>query len=161
MELVIFSYLLKQVGAETEEDVLKWSVMYGWGLVAASLLSFVILGVFLSLPENIQPILLMKCISFIWLAAFILFIFRYTSVKPMLGAAAAGITTITIASVFDSWSDRRDSSLTMGAFLGVVLVLSVLLTKNIIVSWYYLISETVRYMKYHRKQITLETTVLK
>lgn len=79
----------------------------------------------------------------------------------MLGAAAAGITTITIASVFDSWSDRRDSSLTMGAFLGVVLVLSVLLAKNIIVSWYYLISETVRYMKYHRKQITLETTVLK
>lgn len=157
---MVFKYFLSSVKAETEEDILKWSVKYGWGLVAIGLISFILLGIFEGLPSSIRPGLLINTVMFTWLASFVLFIMRYTTAKPILGAAAAGITTVAFAAIFDSLFGRRDGAFAVGALIGSLLVIGILLLKNIVVSWYYLLSETIRYIKYTRSQVELDPTVL-
>lgn len=155
---MIFNLLMKLVKAETEADRLKWSVYYGWGLVATSLVTFIIISLQgnSSTPTNSDA-----AVTF-FIIATLLFSFRYTSVKPFLGAVAGGVSVISIAMLFDSLFSRRDSSASFGAFIGVMFVLLFMIIKNIIVGLYYLIKETIRFVQYKKanQQTELEVTDL-
>lgn len=149
---------LKLVKAEKEEDRLKWSVKYGWSLVVLGLLSFITFGLLAEASDETN--FLMDICGWIWIISTLLFMFRYTSAKPLLGAAAAGITVITIGTILDQLSNRRDGALGMGAMFGVIMVLFFICIKNLIVSWFYLIRETIRYVNYLKKDTVLDFTVL-
>lgn len=156
---MILNFIFTKVNAQTEEEKLRWSVIYGWSLLGITLLSFVIIGLFLQLPQNFQSQSLMKLISWGGIISFILFMFRYTSAKPFLGAAAAGIATITLGTILDSLFNRRDGSFAIGAIIGVLAVLIFICLKNIVVSFYYLICETLRFKKHLKSGQVLETTI--
>ncbi|MGG0670235.1 hypothetical protein ABE073_17100 [Lederbergia citrisecunda] len=156
---MILNFIFKKVNAETEEEKLKWSVIYGWSLIGMIFLSYIIIGLLLQLPANIQPKLLVQLMGWICIISFILFMFRYTSTKPFLGAAAAGITTITFAAILDSLTNRRDGSFTFGAMLGVIAVLLFICLKNIVVSLYYLIRETIRLRRHIKSGQQLDSTL--
>ena len=153
---MIFKLLLKLVKAETEADRLKWSVYYGWGLVATSLVTFI----FIESQYNTSPTTNVALMFFI--ISTMLFSFRYTSVNPFLGAVAGGVSVISIAMLFDNLSSRRDSAASFGAFMGVLAVLIFMIIKNVIVGLYYLIKETIRYVEYKKanQQTELEDTDL-
>ncbi|MDM5333977.1 hypothetical protein QUF56_12140 [Ureibacillus composti] len=154
---MIFELVLKYIfKAETEEERLKSSVIYGWTLAILGIFSSIIVGSFADVIQEDLGVI------FLWtsLITFALFIIRYTSVKPLLGAAAGGISVIAIGAILDSLSNRKDNALSIGALFGVLLTLFIMLVKNLIVSWYYLIRETVRYYHFKKKHIQLDETVL-
>lgn len=156
----MFKLLLKYSGAKSEEEVLKFSVLYGWSLVAIGLVGFAFIVIFANSPQEVHPTYFMNVVATLWILSFLLFMFRYTSVKPILGMAAAGITTITLTLFLESVFNRKDNFLSMGAMLGAILVLFVLLMKNMVVSWYYLSLETIRLVSSRRYKLKLDTTSL-
>ena len=157
---MVFNSFLKLVKADSEEERLKWSVYYGWGLVSISLTTMLLTLIFLEF--NLKNESLLITLSWIFYITFFLFVFRYTSVKPFLGAAAGGITVVSIAMIIESLFSRRNNGLSFGALLGVIFVLSFIIIKNFIISFYYLIKETYRYYKYckNSKEVNLEDTIL-
>lgn len=154
---MIFKLVLKHVfKAETEEEILKASVIYGWSLALVGISCALIMGTLVNvIPETIGTFL-----TWGFVITLVLFIVRYTSVKPILGAAAGGITVIAIGTILDNLTNRKDSAFGMGALFGVILVLFFMILKNLIVAWYYLVSETYRYYRYKKNRIQLEETVL-
>ncbi|MER2005900.1 MAG: hypothetical protein ABS939_00490 [Psychrobacillus sp.] len=155
---MVFNLFLKLVKAKTEEERLKWSVIYGWSLAGIGILSFVI---FASISGRIDSNEFLVSLSgWLWIISLLLFIVRYTSSKPLLGAAAAGITVITLGTIIDQLTHRRDGAFGMGALFGVIIVLFFMCLKNLIVNWFYLIRETIRYGKYIKGGTALDLTVL-
>ncbi|MGG0658083.1 hypothetical protein [Rummeliibacillus pycnus] len=148
---MIFNFVLKHVfKASTEEEKLKASLIYGWGLAFIGIVSVIIADL---LPNVSTP--------FTWIVIITLglFIMRYTSVKPILGAAAGGITVVAIGAMLENLFNRRDNALSMGALFGVIIVLFGMIVKNLIVSWFYLIRETIRYYKHKKNNSELSETV--
>lgn len=153
---MIFKLFLKYIfKANTEEEKLRASVIYGWSLAVIGIACAIIGSETSYTARNLSDTCYM--ISLITLA---LFIFRYTSVKPLLGAAAGGITVIAIGTIFDSLLNRRDNAFGFGALMGVLLVLGFMIVKNIFVSWYYLLRESFRYYKFKKEHAILEETIL-
>lgn len=152
----MFKQFLNLRRAETEVEKLEASVIYGWGLVGIGFLSFLIS---FSLKSILYPSII-TFLAYIWLFTFLLFLFRYTSTKPFLGAAAGGISVITLGSILDNMSRRNDGSYFLGALIGVLFMIFLILIKNFFVSWYYLIKETIRFSQSKHNKISLEDTVV-
>jgi hypothetical protein len=150
---MVFKLVLNHIfKAETEEEKLKASVIYGWSLIAVAVISFFLISVVNNSIAELFALLLLVVI--------ILFITRYNSVKPLLGAASAGISVVAFTAVLESiFSRRNDSSATMGAIFGVILVLGLIITKNSIMSLYYLSRETYRFYNFKVKCTSLEETI--
>ncbi|PJO43370.1 hypothetical protein [Lysinibacillus xylanilyticus] len=150
---MVFKLVLKHIfKAETEEEKLKASVIYGWSLVAVAVISFFLIGIVNNSIAELFALLLLVVI--------ILFMTRYNSVKPLLGAASAGISVVAFTAVLESFFSRRnDSSATMGAIFGVIIVLGLMIIKNGILSLYYLSRETYRFYNYKMKSTSLEKTI--
>ncbi|MFB7157329.1 hypothetical protein [Lysinibacillus sp. NPDC056232] len=150
---MVFKLVLNHIfKAETEEEKLKASVIYGWSLIAVAVISFFLISVVNNSVAELFALILLVVI--------ILFITRYNSVKPLLGAASAGISVVAFTAVLESvFSRRNDSSATMGAIFGVILVLGLIITKNCIMSLYYLSRETYRFYNYKTKCTSLEETI--
>ena len=69
---------------------------------------------------------------------------RYSMMKPILRAAGGGAKAIGIVYILESLFSRRSGgSATLGAFVGAMLVILLLLIKNAVISIYLLIRETV------------------
>lgn len=153
---MVFKWMLKHVfKAETEEERLKASVIYGWSLIATAVILFFWIDIVTAVNKSIAEIF-----ALILLAVFILFITRYNSVKPLLGAASAGISIVAFTAVLESiFSRRNDSSVTMGAIFGVILVLALIIFKNAIMSLFYLSRETYRFYNYKVRDTSLEKTI--
>lgn len=141
---MIFNFLLKIKKVEDEVERLKLSIIYGWSLVIIGLVSFILV----SLLETTNMDDVVSFFAVVWLISICLFAFRYTSVKPFLGAMASGITVVSIWAIIESSFSKRDNGSWIGAFVGMMVVLMFIFIKNIIVGFYYLIRETVRYVKY-------------
>ncbi|WP_341301170.1 hypothetical protein MHB44_00635 [Lysinibacillus sp. FSL H8-0500] len=156
---MIFTFMLKNVfKAQTEAEILKSSVIYGWSLVGIMTITIALLGI---LPQFVQGGFDAGPALFVFLIAWILFTARYTSFKPMLGAASAGITIVAFSALLENaFARRNNGSFTMGILFGVLFVLLTIALKNSLVSLFYLIKETVRFIKYKKHQITLEDTML-
>lgn len=150
---MVFKLVLKHIfKAETEEEKLKASVIYGWSLISVATICFFLLSI---VSDSIA-----EALALILLIVIILFMTRYNSVKPLLGAASAGISVVAFTAVLESiFSRRNDSSATMGAIFGVILVLGLMITKNCIMSIYYLSRETYRFYNYKIKSTRLENTI--
>ncbi|MFJ7982233.1 hypothetical protein ACIQ1D_18400 [Lysinibacillus xylanilyticus] len=150
---MIFKLALKHIfKAETEKEKLKASVIYGWSLVTVAVISFFLIGI---VNNSIAELF-----ALILLVVIILFMTRYNSVKPLLGAASAGISVVAFTAVLESvFSRRNDSSATMGAIFGVIIVLGLMIIKNGILSLYYLSRETYRFYNYKMKSTSLEKTI--
>ncbi|WEA41653.1 hypothetical protein [Lysinibacillus fusiformis] len=150
---MVFKLVLKHIfKAETEEEKLKASVIYGWSLVTVTVISFFLIGI---VNNSIAELF-----ALIFLVVIILFMTRYNSVKPLLGAASAGISVVAFTAVLESvFSRRNDSSATMGAIFGVIIVLGLMIIKNGFMSLYYLSRETYRFYNYKMKSTSLEKTI--
>ncbi|WP_342534569.1 hypothetical protein MHB40_10810 [Lysinibacillus sp. FSL K6-0057] len=150
---LVLNYIFK---AETEEEKLKASVIYGWSLIVIALLSIFLVDIAAKFRNNS----IVEFFAVLFLIATILFITRYNSIKPLLGAASAGISIVAFTAVLESiFSRRNDGSATMGAIFGALLVLGLIITKNSIMSLYYLSRETYRFYNYKMKSINLEKTI--
>lgn len=140
-----------------EEEKLKRSIIYGWSLVGlGGILPFLIFLVFTN-----EGILMVG--TWMWLIGVTLFAFRYSSAKPILGAAAGGIKVMGFAYIIDLFLSRRNGGggALLGAFVGVMFVLIVIFTKNLIVGLYFLSMETYRYIHFKKNtHAPLEQTVL-
>lgn len=143
---MVFNLFLRLMRANTEVERLKWSVYYGWALLAIIVISFMIFGILGKVSTNDAE----DPFALIFWVCLLLFSFRYTSTKPFLGAIAGGVTVISIAVIIDNLSSRRDSSSSLGAFVGVMLMLLFIILKNVVVGLYYLIKETIRYVKFKK-----------
>ncbi|SCX63412.1 hypothetical protein [Lysinibacillus fusiformis] len=150
---MVFKLVLKHIfKAEIEEEKLKASVIYGWSLVTVAVISFFLIGIANNSTAELSAL--------IFLVVIILFMTRYNSVKPLLGAASAGISVVAFTAVLESFFSRRnDSSATMGAIFGVIIVLGLMIIKNGILSLYYLSRETYRFYNYKMKSTSLEKTI--
>lgn len=154
---MVFKFALKYIfKATTEEEKLKSSVIYGWSLLAILVVSALLME---------SPIVngsFSTFLGYLFLIALVLYIVRYNSVKPLLGAASAGITILTISTILDSLVSKRDGSgggYSFGALIGILFVIGFLLLKNLVLSTFYLIRETYRYYKYKKMAMPLEETI--
>lgn len=153
---MIFNLVLKYIfKANTEADKLRASVIYGWTLAIVGFLSLMLGNAIAAQSSDVANNFL--TVTIVTLA---LFIMRYTSVKPLLGAAAGGITVVALATIIEGVFNRRDNAFSLGALTGVLLVLFFMIIKNIVVSWYYLIKETYRFYQYKKNNEVLDETVL-
>ena len=121
----------------TVERRLLFSVIIGWGLV----LFLVIIPILLS---NVSP-QLSEFATFGLLITAVYLCIRYSTFGPVLKASGGGFTVIAGASILDILFSRRSNqgSLTMGAFVGAMLVILAVLVWNTIKALYYLIRETI------------------
>jgi hypothetical protein len=151
------SLINQYLGKFSEEERLKRSIIYGWSLV--------IFG-------GIIPLLVLSTVTYegivmiaawMWMIGCTLFAFRYTSAKPILGAASEGIKVMGIAYIIDLILSRRNGGggALLGAFVGVMFILMLIFTKNLVVGLYYLSKETYRYIQFKKnEQVSLEQTNL-
>ncbi|AWE06331.1 hypothetical protein DCE79_02550 [Lysinibacillus sp. 2017] len=154
---MIFNFVVKYIfKAQTEADRLRASIIYGWALVGTIVTSICLLNI--EIVMRTSP--LNEIFFSLFFIALALLIFRYNSVKPMLGAASAGITVVAFTALFENiFSRRNDNSHTVGAIFGVLFVIVLLIMKNLIFSMYYLIRESIRYYQYKKNSHELENTV--
>lgn len=89
---LVLNYIFK---AETEEEKLKASVIYGWSLIIIALLSIFLVDIATKFGNNS----IVEFFAVIFLIVTILFMTRYNSVKPLLGAASAGISIVAFTAV--------------------------------------------------------------
>lgn len=142
-----------------EEERLRRSIIYGWSLIVFGGVTPILVFLFIS-NESV-----LRITAWIWLFGIILFAFRYTSGKPILGAASAGIKVMGFAYIIDLILSRRNSagggSALLGAFVGVMFVILLIFTKNLVLGSYYLLRETYRYIQFKRnEEVSLEQTIL-
>ena len=153
MNSIINRYLEKY----SEEERLRRSIIFGWSLIVfGGIIPFL---VFLTISN--EGILVVA--SWMWIIGITLFAFRYTSSKPILGAASKGIKVMGLAYIIDLFLSRRNGGggALLGAFVGVMFVLMIIFTKNIIVGLYYLSKETYRYIQFKKNEkVFLEQTIL-
>lgn len=127
----------------TVERRLFLSVVVGWGFM----LFFVIIPYILTYfsPQFADFFVIGVIITAIYLCI------RYSTFGPVLQAAGGGLTAVAGISIIDYFLSRREEagSLTMAAFVGVMLVIFFVMIWNTIKATYYLIRETITFIKHY------------
>lgn len=120
--------------------MLKYSLVYGWSVVLLLVLIPYLI------KSNVTGITVL-------LAAILLSI-RYSLMKPVLRTGAYGAGIVGVASILDYLFDNENSEYGFGALLGVLFMLVFFLLKNLVVSIWYLLRETVTFIQLRMDKAT-------
>ncbi|QTC40418.1 hypothetical protein I7V34_14675 [Bacillus sp. V3] len=124
----------------TYEQRLLYSILYGWGVI----LFFIALHplwTFAAKGGNLGELVMLG----VWGAAIFLSL-RYSLMGSVLHVAAEGAKVVGISYLFGLIFDRRNSgNIAIGALLGALFVMIIVIAINGIRSFYYLVKETYTY----------------